>query len=80
MVKRGCLPPLLLGALCVLALLVAGVAALSALGCCAIDCAAHPEACAANERRQQSALLALLAALAVAVGSFAGAVRLWRRR
>jgi hypothetical protein len=77
--KRGCLPSLLLGSVAAIALLVALVAALNAIGCCAIDCDRFPEKCAENRRRQQGASAVLAGALLVAVGSAAGAVYVLRR-
>jgi hypothetical protein len=79
MQRRGCLPAALLGSLSTLALLVALVAGLNAIGCCAIDCDRFPEKCAENERRQQSASLLLLGALVVSVASAGGAVYVLRR-
>jgi hypothetical protein len=69
----------LLGAVSMAALLVALVAALNAIGCCAIDCERHPEACEANRRRQESASLVLLGALLVSAGTMGGALYVWRR-
>jgi hypothetical protein len=77
---RGRLPSLLLGALAASALLIALVAAMNAVGCCAIDCDRFPEKCAENQRRQEKASLVFVAALAVAGGAAAGAVYLRRRR
>jgi hypothetical protein len=80
MARRGCLPSLLMGSLAVVALLVALVAAMNAVGCCAIDCERFPEKCAENQRRKEKASLVLVAALVVAGGSVAGAVCPRRRR
>jgi len=77
--RRGCLPAALLGMVSVLALLVALVAALNAIGCCAIDCDRFPEKCAENERRQESASLVLLGALIVSATSAGGAVYVHRQ-
>jgi hypothetical protein len=79
MARRGCLRPVLLGMLSMGALLVAMVAAMNAIGCCAIDCGRFPEQCAANRQRQQTASLVLLGALAVSAGAMASAVYVWRR-
>ena len=79
MAKRGCLPAALLGTVSLLALLVALVAGMNAIGCCAIDCERFPEKCAENERRQSSASLGLLGALVVAAGAAGGAVYVLRR-
>lgn len=79
MARRGCLPAAGLGLVSVLALLVALVAALNAVGCCAIDCEKFPEKCAENERRQDSASLVLVGALLVCAVSAGGAVYVLRR-
>ncbi len=77
--RRGCLPAALLGMVSVLALFVALIAALNAIGCCAIDCERFPEKCAENERRQETASLVLLGALVASAGSAGGAVYLLRQ-
>jgi hypothetical protein len=79
MARRGCLRPVLLGVLSMGALLVALVAALNAVGCCAIDCDRFPEQCAANRQRQQTASVVLLGALLVSAGAMGGAIYVWRR-
>lgn len=79
MAKRGCLPAALLGTVSMLALLVALVAALNVIGCCAIDCERFPEKCAENERRRESASLVLLGVLVVSAASMGGAVHVRRR-
>jgi hypothetical protein len=76
MARRGCVPATLLGLVSVVALLVA----LNAVGCCAIDCEAHPEKCEENRRTQRNASVVLLGALAVSAGSLGGAVYVLRRR
>ena len=63
-----------------LALLVALVAALNVIGCCAIDCDKFPEECAENERRQSNASLLMVGALVVAAGSMGGAIYVLRRK
>lgn len=80
MARRGCLPAAGLGAVLLLALLVALVAAMNAIGCCAIDCERFPETCAENKRRQESASLVLAGALLVSAVSAGGAVYVLRRR
>jgi hypothetical protein len=80
MARRGCLPAVGLGIVSLLALLVALVAGMNAIGCCAIDCDRFPEKCAENRRRQESASVALFAALAVSAASAGGAVYVLRRR
>lgn len=80
MARRGCLPAAGLGLVSMLPLLVALVAALNVVGCCAIDCDEHPEACARNERRQESASLVLAGALLVCAASAGGAIYVLRRR
>jgi hypothetical protein len=80
MAKRGCLPALGLGVVTLLALFVALIAALNAIGCCAIDCEKFPEECAENERRQETASVVLLGALVVAAGSAGGTLYVLRRR
>jgi hypothetical protein len=79
-VKRGCLPAAGLGAVSLLALMIALVAALNAIGCCAIDCEKYPEKCAENQRRQQNASLVLVGALVVCGASLGGAVYVLRRK
>lgn len=80
MARRGCLPAVLLGVVSMLALLVALMAALNAIGCCAIDCEEHPEACEENRRRQETASMTLLGALVVSAASAGGAIYVLRRR
>jgi hypothetical protein len=77
--KRGCGAALGLGAVSMLALLVALVAALNSVGCCAIDCEKFPEKCAENERRQSNASLRMVGALVVAGASLGGAIYVMRR-
>ena len=78
--KRGCMPATLLGLISLAALLVALVAGLNAIGCCAIDCERFPEKCAENRRRQETASVVLLAALAASAASMGGAIYVYRRR
>jgi hypothetical protein len=78
--RRGCGPALGLGAVAVLMLLVALVAALNAIGCCAIDCEKFPDQCAKNKRRQETASVVLLGALAASAASMGGAIYVYRRR
>lgn len=80
MAGRGCAGAALLGALSMAALLVAVVAALNAVGCCAIDCDRFPEKCAENRRRQETASVVLLVALVVSAGAMGGAVHAARKR
>ncbi len=80
MARRGCLPALGLGLVSLAALMVALVAALNAIGCCAIDCEEYPEKCEENRRRQESASLVLAGALLVSAVSAGGAVYVLRRR
>jgi hypothetical protein len=60
------------------ALLVFAVAALTSLGCCAIDPERFPEQAARNQRRQERASLVALASLVTAVGAAVAAVRVGR--
>ena len=79
MATRRFLAVLLLRLVSVLALLVALVAAMNAIGCCAIDCSKYPEKCAENRRRQESASVVTLAAFVASAAAMAGSIRLRRR-
>lgn len=63
----------------VVALLVLLVSCMNVVGCCAIDCEAHPEACAENERRQSAAASTALASLVVFAGALGASFRMRRR-
>lgn len=80
MAKRAFLPALGFTVVALVSLLVALVAGLNAIGCCAIDCEKFPEKCVENERRQEAASLVLLGALGLAAGAAGGAVYAIRRR
>lgn len=62
----------------VVALLVMLVSCLNVVGCCAIDCESHPEACAENERRQSAAAATGFASLAVFGVSLGASFRMRR--
>jgi hypothetical protein len=76
---RRFIPRLVLSLIALLAFLTFVVSALNVVGCCAIDCEKHPEACEANERRQSAAALTATGAAFVLAAATIGLVKLRRR-
>lgn len=68
----------LLRMVALVALLVMLVSCMNVVGCCAIDCERHPEACAENERRQSAAATTGFVSLIVFAGSLGASFRMRR--
>lgn len=80
MLRSSRVARLLLGVVALLALGVCAGSTVTVLGCCSIDPERFPAQAAANRHRQVQAAWLALAAFAVSLGAFVGAVRVGRHR